>query len=60
MIYDAMRAIIESAPSAKIDYMHIGDPTSLREMERVCGNVVVLLAVRIGATRLIDNILIEK
>ena len=60
VIYDAMRAIIESAPSAKIDYMHIGDPTSLREMERVCGNVVVLLAVRIGATRLIDNILIEK
>ncbi len=60
VIYAAMRAIIERAPSAKIDYMHIGDPKSLLPLERVAGNVVVLLAVRIGATRLIDNRIVER
>ncbi|MBQ1864270.1 MAG: pantoate--beta-alanine ligase, partial [Thermoguttaceae bacterium] len=60
VVYDAMRQIIETAPSAKIDYLHIGDPESLREMERIAGNVVVLEAVRVGATRLIDNCLIER
>ena len=60
VVYDAMRQIIETAKDATIDYMHIGDPKSLVEMERIAGNVVVLLAVRIGATRLIDNRLVER
>ena len=54
-IYAAMRDIISTAPDAKIDYLHIGDPESLDELERVAGNVVILVAVRVGATRLIDN-----
>ena len=60
VVYDAMRKIIETAKDATIDYMHIGDPKTLVEMERISGNVVVLLAVRVGATRLIDNRLIER
>ena len=60
VVYDAMREIIEGAKDAKIDYIHIGDPKSLLEMERISGNVAVLLAVRVGATRLIDNRLIER
>ena len=60
VICDAMRQIIETAKDATIDYIHIGDPKSLVEMERVSGDVVVLLAVRIGTTRLIDNRLIER
>ena len=59
-IYAEMRAIIESAPSAKIDYMRVADPKSLQPLERVAGNAVVLLAVRIGATRLIDNKIIDR
>lgn len=58
-IYDAMRRVIETAPSAKIDYLYVADPDTLQEMERVAGNVVILLAVRVGATRLIDNRIIE-
>jgi pantoate--beta-alanine ligase len=60
VVLDEMRAIIETAPSAQIDYLHIGDPDTLLEMERIAGNVVVLVAVRIGTTRLIDNKLVAR
>ena len=60
VVTDAMRAIIATAPSAKIDYAYIGDPESLAELSRLAGDVVVLLAVRVGATRLIDNRVIRK
>lgn len=59
-IYDEMRKIIATAPSSQIDYLHIGDPTTLLEMERIAGDVVILEAVRIGSTRLIDNRLVKK
>ncbi len=58
-LYDEMRRVIETAPSAKIDYLYVADPETLQEMERVAGNVVILLAVRVGATRLIDNRIVE-
>ena len=56
IICDAIRErILLRAPNATIDYIHIGEPRSLKPLERVVGNVVILLAVRIGQTRLIDN-----
>ena len=58
-LYDEMKRVIETAPSAKIDYIYVADPDTLLEMERVAGNVVILLAVRVGATRLIDNRIVE-
>ncbi|MBQ9813279.1 MAG: pantoate--beta-alanine ligase [Thermoguttaceae bacterium] len=60
VVLDAMREIIATAPSAKIDYLHIGDPDTLGAMERIAGSVVILEAVRIGSTRLIDNKLVER
>lgn len=59
-VCDAMRAVIATAKDAQIDYVRIADPRSLREMERVTGDVVALLAVRIGKTRLIDNRVVER
>ncbi|MBQ8285581.1 MAG: pantoate--beta-alanine ligase [Thermoguttaceae bacterium] len=58
-LYDEMKRVIETAPSAKIDYIYVADPDTLLEMERGAGNVVILLAVRVGATRLIDNRIVE-
>ncbi len=58
-LYDEMKRVIETAPNAKIDYIYVADPDTLLEMERVAGNVVILLAVRVGATRLIDNRIVE-
>ena len=53
-----MRRLISAAPSAAIDYISIADPATLEELDAVSGPAVILLAVKIGATRLIDNIVI--
>ena len=53
-----MRTLIGSAPSAAIDYISIADPDTLDELDRIDGKAVVLLAVKIGATRLIDNMIV--
>lgn len=52
-----MRALIETAPSSQIDYISIADPITLEEIRHVDGAAVILLAVKIGSTRLIDNAL---
>ena len=54
-----IRQMIEKVPGTKIDYVALVDPDSLEELARVAGNVAVLLAVRFGATRLIDNMIIK-
>jgi pantoate--beta-alanine ligase len=51
-----MRELIEAEPSAMIDYVSVADPESLDELARVKGPALVSMAVRIGRTRLIDNI----
>ncbi|HEY7270727.1 MAG TPA: pantoate--beta-alanine ligase [Dehalococcoidia bacterium] len=51
-----MRDVIEAEESAAIDYISVADPDSLEELERIKGPVLVSLAVRIGQTRLIDNV----
>ncbi|MBQ3388686.1 MAG: pantoate--beta-alanine ligase [Thermoguttaceae bacterium] len=53
-----MRRLISAVPSAAIDYISIADPATLEELDSVGGPAVILLAVKIGATRLIDNIVI--
>ncbi|MBO7680491.1 MAG: pantoate--beta-alanine ligase [Thermoguttaceae bacterium] len=50
-----IRRKIEQIEGASVDYVVVADPDTLAEMERVAGNVVILLAARIGSTRLIDN-----
>jgi pantoate--beta-alanine ligase len=55
--------IIEQNESAKIDYIFIGNSATLEELknlEDLSKNVVIALAVYIGKTRLIDNVLIVK
>lgn len=54
-----LRRMIEAVPDAQVDYIAIVDPASLIEMDNIAGNVAVLLAVRIGKTRLIDNMIIQ-
>ena len=55
-----MTRLISSQPSARIDYISIADATTLNELSLLgeTDTVLVSLAVRIGSTRLIDNILI--
>jgi pantoate--beta-alanine ligase len=51
-----MRELIEGEKLARIDYVSVADPETLRELERIQGAALVSLAVRIGKTRLIDNV----
>ncbi|RJP74373.1 MAG: pantoate--beta-alanine ligase [Candidatus Abyssobacteria bacterium SURF_17] len=54
-IVKAMRANIESKRSARIDYVSIVDTDTLEELDVIRDKAVVLLAVFMGKTRLIDN-----
>jgi pantoate--beta-alanine ligase len=54
-----MRALIEAEPLATVDYMSVADAETLDELERIDRPALVSLAVRIGKTRLIDNVLLN-
>ncbi|MCL0082216.1 pantoate--beta-alanine ligase [Dehalococcoidia bacterium] len=53
-----MIALIEGEPGARIDYVSIADPGSLRELDEIDSPALVSLAVWIGKTRLIDNVIL--
>jgi len=55
-----MTALIQKEPWAKIDYVSIADPDSLEELSQIDGAALVSMAVKIGKTRLIDNITLGK
>lgn len=58
-IIAAMEQIIAAADPAGVDYTSIVDPDTLQPVARVERPVLVALAVRIGRTRLIDNLLVD-
>lgn len=55
----AMRHTIEAEPLAKLLYVSCADPHSLQELEHIKDGALLSMAVLIGKTRLIDNILLE-
>jgi pantoate--beta-alanine ligase len=55
----AMNKLFAAEPRAHLDYAEIVDAETFEPMLRVSRYAYVLLAVRIGKTRLIDNMLIE-
>jgi pantoate--beta-alanine ligase len=61
VIRSEMRKCISAAPSAAIDYVSIADSKTLDELSRLKSSDIALfsLAVRIGTTRLIDNITVS-
>jgi len=54
-----MRAIILAEPGPALDYAAIVDAVTLQPVQRLAGRVLVALAVRFGAARLIDNVIVE-
>ena len=53
-----MRRLIGAQPAARIDYAVVVDAKTLLPLARLRGRVAILLAVRVGRTRLIDNLLV--
>jgi pantoate--beta-alanine ligase len=51
--------LIAQTPGARLDYLAIVDHETLLPLERLQGQVLVALAVFIGNTRLIDNLVLR-
>lgn len=49
----------ELTETDSIDYFEIVDPVSLAELTTIEGDALVVVAARVGTTRLIDNVLVE-
>jgi pantoate--beta-alanine ligase len=58
VIREGMRDVLASEPLASVEYVSVADAETLAELETVDRPAMVSLAVRIGSTRLIDNIVL--
>jgi pantoate--beta-alanine ligase len=58
-ILQAARQCIESYPDTRIDYIRICDPDNLEDIASIEGPVLMALAVTVGKTRLIDNMILK-
>jgi len=54
-----MRTVLASEPLAQPEYVSIADPETLAELPSADERALASLAVRIGTTRLIDNVVLE-
>jgi pantoate--beta-alanine ligase len=55
---NTMRAFLQEEKGLSIDYIEIVDPENLAPLTGGAGGMVMLIAVRLGRTRLIDNVLV--
>jgi pantoate--beta-alanine ligase len=58
-ILEEARTLILGYPDTKIDYLSICDPNTLDTVENIEGPVLMALAVKVGTTRLIDNMVLD-
>ena len=58
-IVNAMRALIEQEPLARIDYVSAVDGLTMLPVHEINGGELIAMAVYIGKTRLIDNFSVE-
>lgn len=56
ILLEGMKLKISDCQSAKIDYISIVNANTLEDIDLIQGEVLVALAVKIGKTRLIDNL----
>jgi pantoate--beta-alanine ligase len=54
-VRQAAEALVGTEPLARIDYVSVSDYETLEELTQIDRPALILAAVRIGATRLIDN-----
>jgi len=56
---DAVRRRLEEAEGVETEYVAVVDPDTLDDLATIGENVLVAAAIRVGATRLIDNVLLR-
>ena len=57
-IRSGMQEIFDLEPRVLVEYISVADPKTLEELEEIEGPALISLAIRIGRTRLIDNIIV--
>jgi pantoate--beta-alanine ligase len=58
IIKNEMKKIISRVKTSAIDYIAVVDNRTLQEIETIRGEVLIALAVKVGAARLIDNMVV--
>jgi pantoate--beta-alanine ligase len=58
VLTERIRSVISSSPCADIEYIEIVDPDDITPVADTTRGALVAVAVRFGATRLIDNIIL--
>jgi pantoate--beta-alanine ligase len=53
-----MRRVLQTEPLAVPEYVSLADPETMNELEKIDGSALLSMAVRIGKTRLIDNLIL--
>jgi pantoate--beta-alanine ligase len=59
-VHAVMRKILAGEPAIRIDYLAICDPQTLDPLDTIDRQTVILGAIRLGAVRLIDNVLARR
>jgi pantoate--beta-alanine ligase len=60
VLVETGRAVLAEAGVDGIDYLEVVDPHTLESVERLDGSAIVCGAVRLGKTRLIDNVMVSS
>jgi pantoate--beta-alanine ligase len=60
VIKKTIEELVRSHPYTQIDYVTLCDPVTLDDVERIREETLLALAVRVGKTRLIDNVVLGK
>jgi pantoate--beta-alanine ligase len=58
-LISAGREVFASEPQVTLDYFEVVDPDTLDPVERISGRTLVAVAALVGATRLIDNVVLN-
>jgi len=59
-IIEAMQTVLREVPALQVEYVSLADAESLEAIDRVNGRVLAAIAARLGSTRLIDNIVVDR
>ncbi len=58
-VISAMEELIHQEPLAEKEYVEIVDTKEMERLEELKGEILIALAVKVGKTRLIDNVMLE-
>ncbi|QDU77873.1 Pantoate-beta-alanine ligase [Bremerella volcania] len=59
LLRDEIEQALRGAGVGEIDYVSVACPRTLKSVETIEGDVVILVAAKVGTTRLIDNVLVS-